>query len=320
MVALLDYSEEFLRAELGRMPSGTFVAEDVLDGDGVSDRPIRIRVALRIDGARRRAVVDFTGSDPQVEGGVNAVYAITYSAVYYAFRCLLGDDVPATAGLMRPIELVVPAETVVNAVSPAAVAGGNVETSQRIVDVLLRALAQALPNRVPAASSGTMNNLTIGGVDPRTGHPFAYYETIAGGMGARPNAPGISGVHTHMTNSLNTPIEALEYSFPFRVRTYGYRPGSGGKGRFRGGDGLVREIEFLVPSQVTLLSDRRRSRPYGLAGGEPGAAGRGFLLRKDGRKEELPSKCTLAAEPGDRVRIESPGGGGWGREKEESAS
>lgn len=319
MLALLDYSEEFLRAELGRLPSGEFIAEDFLDGDGVTDRPIRIRVALRLGAGRRRAVVDFSGTDPQVQGSVNAVYAITYSAVYYAFRCLLGDDVPATAGLMRPIELLVPKNTVVNAAPPAAVAGGNVETSQRIVDVLMRALAQAAPDRVPAASSGTMNNLTIGGIDPRTGLPFAYYETIAGGMGARPNAPGPSGVHTHMTNSLNTPIEALEYSFPFRVRSYGYRAGSGGKGKFPGGNGLVREIEFLTPSQVTLLSERRRLRPYGLAGGEPGAPGRGIVLRKDGSKKELPGKCTFAAEPGDRVRIETPGGGGWGRAGDEPA-
>ena len=182
--------------------------------------------------------------------------------------------------------------------------------------MLLRALAQAAPERVPAASSGTMNNLTIGGIDPRTGHSFAYYETIAGGMGARPNADGVSGVHTHMTNSLNTPIEALEYSFPFRVHAYGYRWGSGGKGKYRGGDGLVREIELLGDAQVTLLSDRRCLRPYGLNGGEPGAAGRGFLYRTNGRSEELRGKCTFSAGPGDRVRIETPGGGGWGTESD----
>ncbi len=309
---LLDYSEQFLRAELAKLPSGTFSAEDFLDDDGVSDGPIRIAVTLRLDAKRRRAEVDFTGTDPEAKGSVNAVYAITYSAVFYAFRCLLADDAPATAGLLRPIKLIAPERTVVNAGPPAAVAGGNVETSQRIVDVLLRALAQAAPNRVPAASSGTMNNLSVGGVDPRSGQPFAYYETIAGGMGARPTGDGLSGVHTHMTNSLNTPIEALEYAYPFRVRAYGYRAGSGGKGKFRGGDGLVREIELLTESQVTLLADRRRRGPYGLAGGEPGAAGKGLLIEASGRMETLPGKCTFRVAPGDAVRIETPGGGGWG--------
>src|SRR6266705_240024 len=174
---------------------------------------------------------------------MNAVFAITYSATYYVFRCLLPEDAPANAGFMRPISVHAPERTVVNASAPAAAAAGNVETSQRIVDVLLRALAEAIPDRIPAASSGTMNNLTMGGIDPRTREPFAYYETIAGGMGARPNADGLSGVHTHMTNSLNTPVEALEYAYPFRVRQYSYRPNSGGEGKFRGGDGLVREIE-----------------------------------------------------------------------------
>jgi N-methylhydantoinase B len=316
MATLLDYSEQFLRVELGRLPSGSFSAEDFLDDDGAGSGPIRIAVTLRLDSRKRRAEVDFTDTAPQVEGSINAVYAITYSAVYYAFRCLLSSDTPATAGLMRPITLRIPEGTVVNARMPAAVAGGNVETSQRIVDTLLRALAQAAPERVPAASSGTMNNLTIGGVDPRIGSSFAYYETIAGGMGARPNADGLSGVHTHMTNSLNTPIEALEYSYPFRVHSYAYRKGSGGKGKFHGGDGLVREIELLAESQVTLLSDRRLLRPYGLCGGDPGASGRGFLFRADGRAEELPGKCTFSAGAGDRVRIETPGGGGWGPESD----
>lgn len=313
MRALLDYSEAFLRAELARWPAGAFAAEDFLDDDGVSDRPIRIRVCVEIDPRRRQAQVDFSGTDPQVAGSVNAVYAITYSAVYYVFRCLLPEEVPATEGLMRPLRLVVPEGTVVHARAPAAVAGGNVETSQRIVDVLLRALAQAAPERIPAASAGTMNNLTIGGLDPRTGAPFAYYETIAGGMGARPTADGLSGVHTHMTNSLNTPIEALEFFYPFRVRRYGYRAGSGGRGKYRGGDGIVREIEFLWPAQVTLLTERRRLAPYGLAGGEPGAPGRNLLLPRDGGETVLPAKCTVHVGPGDRLRIETPGGGGWGR-------
>ena len=225
--ALLAYSEELMRAFLLQVPPGTYRAEDFLDNDGISDKPIKIAVTINAWGrvsesatGRRSAstqpvvTVDFTGSDPQVEGSINAVEAITYSACFYVFRCLLAEDVPATAGLMRPIQVIAPEGTIVNAKPPAAVAGGNVETSQRIVDVLLRALAQAVPDRIPAAASGTMNNLTIGGIDPRTGKPFTYYETIAGGMGARPTKPGVSGVHTHMTNSWNTPAEALEYAYP----------------------------------------------------------------------------------------------------------
>ncbi|MBV8207661.1 MAG: hydantoinase B/oxoprolinase family protein [Acidobacteria bacterium] len=312
--ALLDYSERLMREQLKRLPAGVFRAEDFLDNDGVADEPIAIRAAITLEPRSATARVDFSGSDPQCAGSINAVYAITYSAVYYVFRCLLSEDAPATAGIMRPIEVIAPEGTIVNARPPAAVAGGNVETSQRIVDVLMRALAEAAPARVPAASSGTMNNLTIGGLNPaaRGGLPFAYYETTAGGMGARPGADGLSGVHTHMTNSLNTPVEALEYAYPFRVRRYGYRPGSGGNGKFRGGDGLVREIELLTDAQVTLLADRRKRGPYGLAGGEPGAPGRSLLIGKDGNTTELPAKCSIAACKGDRVRIESPGGGGWG--------
>jgi N-methylhydantoinase B len=256
--------------------------------------------------------VDFTGSDPQVEGSVNAVEAITYSACFYVFRCLLAEDVPVAAGLMRPIHVVAPEGTIVNARPPAAVAGGNVETSQRIVDVLLRALAQAIPDAIPAAASGTMNNLTIGGIDPRTGEPFTYYETIAGGMGARPGKPGVSGVHTHMTNSLNTPAEALEYAYPLRVRSYSLRPESGGSGQFSGGDGIVREIEVLTDCEVTLLADRRSRGPWGLSGGQEGAAGRAVIVRQDGSTEQMPGKFNTRLRRGDRVRIESPGGGGWG--------
>jgi N-methylhydantoinase B len=228
-------------------------------------------------------------------------------------RCLLGEDAPATAGILRPLTLYTPPGSIVDALPPAAVAGGNVETSQRIVDVLLRALAKAVPSRVPAASAGTMSNLTIGGMDPRSGEPFTYYETAAGGMGARPGSDGISGVQTHMTNSLNTPIEALEYAYPFRMRRYAYRKGSGGAGEFRGGDGLVREIELLADAEVTLLADRRQFRPYGLAGGEDGAAGRASVRTTAAEKEnELPGKCSLRLSAGDRLRLETPGGGGWG--------
>jgi len=309
---LLDYSERLVRAQLRAMPAGSFSAEDWLDDDGVSDEPIRIAVRINLDPDGGALHVDFSGSSAQVAGSVNAVRAITLSACFYVLRCLSQEDAPATAGILRPLTLSAPRGSIVDALPPAAVAGGNVETSQRIVDVLLRALSQAIPDRIPAASAGTMSNLTIGGVDPRTGEAFTYYETAAGGMGARPGLPGISGVQTHMTNSLNTPVEALEYAYPFRVRRYGYREGSGGAGQFAGGDGLVREVEVLAPAQLTLLADRRRFRPYGLAGGGEGAAGAAWLVKADGEESELPGKCNRRLEVGDAVRLETPGGGGWG--------
>lgn len=308
---LLDHSERLVKAELAKMPAGTFEAEDFLDDDGYADDPIPIRVAITIDPAAATAQVDFSGSSAQVKSSVNAVYAITFSAVHYVFRCLLPGSAPATAGIMRPVTVIAPEGSVVNARAPAAVAGGNVETSQRIVDVLMKALAEAIPERIPAASSGTMNNLTVGGIDPRTNMPFAYYETIAGGMGARPVSDGLSGVHTHMTNSLNTPVEALEYAYPLRVVRYSFRPDSGGAGKYRGGDGLIREIELLADCQVTLLAERRMFRPYGLNGGDPGAAGH-TTLASQGRARELPGKCSVSAHQGDIIRVETPGGGGWG--------
>ena len=335
---LLDYSEQMMRSFLQRVPEGTYRAEDFMDGDGISERRVKIAVAVRFSGNARNwssdpaktgsshasgsrggislspmVAVDFTGSDSQVEGSINAVEAITYSACLYVFRCLLDEDVPATAGLMRPIRVVAPEGTVVNARAPAAVAGGNVETSQRIVDVLLRALAQAIPERIPAAASGTMNNLTIGGIDPRTGQPFAYYETIAGGMGGRPTKRGVSGVHTHMTNSLNTPAEALEYSYPLRVRQYALRSESGGAGRHSGGNGIVREIEVLTDAEVTLLADRRTRGPWGLTGGSDGVPGKACVMRRDGSAEQLPGKFNVRLRKGERIRVESPGGGGWGK-------
>ncbi len=323
---LLEYSEELMRAFLRRVPAAEYRAEDFLDGDGIGDRPIKIVVTIKVHPpgnrrpvARSRMVtVDFTGSDPQVEGSVNAVAAITYSACFYVFRCLLAEDVPAAAGLMRPIEVIAPEGTIVNARPPAAVAGGNVETSQRIVDVLLRALAQAIPDCIPAAASGTMNNLTIGGMHPSTsglhpGEPFAYYETIAGGMGGRPGKDGVSGVHTHMTNSLNTPAEALEYAYPLRVRRYSLRAGSGGEGKFRGGDGIIREIEVLTDCEVTLLADRRSRGPWGLSGGSDGAPGKTFITRGDGSVEAMPAKFSTRLRKGERITIETPGGGGWGK-------
>ncbi len=310
LAALQSYSARLMKEVLAEIPAGTYTAEDFLDDDGHSPEPVRLRVAIKICGGR--AEVDFQGTSPQRPGCVNAVFAITYSAVFYVFRCLLGENVPACAGLMVPIEVRAPQGSVVNARPPAAVAAGNVETSQRIVDVLLRALAEALPQRIPAASSGTMNNLSFGGMDSRTGEPFAYYETIAGGMGARPSADGLSGVHTHMTNSLNTPIEALESAYPVRVRRYSLRRGSGGEGKFRGGEGIVREIEFLAEVRGNILSDRRRFGPYGLAGGKPGRPGKN-QLRVQGRSRTLPGKAAFTVPAGSLLKIETPGGGGWGR-------
>ncbi|HET7841077.1 MAG TPA: hydantoinase B/oxoprolinase family protein [Terriglobia bacterium] len=310
--ALQKYSARLMRRALSVIPDGVYSAEDCLDDDGFSSRPVRLRVSIRIRG--ESATIDFAGSSPACRGSVNAVLAITKSAAFYVFRCLLGEDVPACAGLMDPIELRAPEGSVVNARAPAAVAAGNVETSQRIVDVLLRALARAVPQKIPAASSGTMNNLSFGGLNPLTGEHFAYYETIAGGMGARPSADGLSGIHTHMTNSLNTPIEALESAYPVRVRRYSLRRGSGGAGRFRGGDGIVREIELLTDVRGSILSDRRRFGPYGLAGGKSGRPGKNLLKLSRARKQiSLPSKTAFEAPAGSVLRIESPGGGGWGK-------
>lgn len=308
--AILNYSERMTRLAIGSIPSGVYEAEDFLDDDGVGDRPIRIKASLSI--RKDRAIVDFTGSDAQVAGSLNAVFAITASVVFYVFRTLVDVAIPSNAGGMRPIRIVAPEGSIVNALPPGAVCGGNVETSQRLVDVLYRCLAQALPNSIPAASQGTMNNVTFGGRHPATGETYAYYETVCGGMGARPGMDGISGVHTHMTNSLNTPVEAFEHSYPVRVLRYALRKGSGGKGRFRGGDGVVRELQFLGRAQVTVLSDRRKYPPYGLNGGEPGALGRNTVRRKDGKVEELPAKFTGWFDAGDVLCIETPGGGGLG--------
>jgi len=307
---LQDYSETMVRALLRRIPEGSYAAEDFLDDDGIGGEPLRL--CARITIGNGKLAVDFAGTHPQVAGSVNAVRAITESAVYYVVRALIPEAIPASSGVLRPISISTPERSLVNAGFPAAVAAGNVETSQRIVDVLLKAIAQAAPDRIPAASSGTMNNLTLGGINPRDGQVFSYYETVGGGMGACAHRDGNNGIHTHMTNSLNTPVEALEYAFPFRVRRYSLRPGTGGRGRYRGGDGIVREIELLTDADATILSDRRRFGPYGLMAGEPGRRGRTTLVGIR-RKVRLPSKCRFRIRAGERVVVETPGGGGWGR-------
>ncbi len=311
MQGLLHYSERMTRRLLKALPDGVYRFRDAMDDDGFSSRTVAIQVAVTIK--RDAVMVDFSGTAPQCRGNINATRAVTVAATMYVFRCLLGLDIPSNSGCLAPIRIIAPEGTVVNARPPAAVAAGNVETSQRITDVLLGALAQACPERVPAASQGTMNNLTIGGVDNRANPPrlFAYYETVGGGMGAGPGKDGADAIHSHMTNTLNTPVEALEYAYPLRVRRYAVRHGSGGTGRYIGGDGIIREIELLNEAQVTILSDRRQTHPYGLSGGQPGKTGHNLLLRA-GEVQALPGKIRVEAQPGDIISVHTPGGGGWG--------
>jgi N-methylhydantoinase B len=313
MDGLIAYADRLVVAGAERIPDGRYPAEDHLEDDGFGSGPIPIRVTLTVEGPR--LTLDFEGTASQVPGGVNAVAAITSSAARYVVRCvveaLLGEPLPAGGGSMASVALVLPEGSVVDARMPASVAAGNVETSQRITDVLLAAFGRALPDLMPALSQGTMNNTTIGGVDPRDGTRFAYYETVGGGMGAGPTGDGLSGVHTHMSNSLNTPIEALEHAYPFRVTRYGIRRGTGGNGAHRGGDGLRRDIMMLGPARVALLSERRLTGPAGARGGEPGARGANVLIR-DGEEKSLPGKATFSVEAGDVLSVRSPGGGGWG--------
>ena len=313
MSHLLLYTERMTRQLIAALPDGDFHFCDRLDNDGICDQPVKIAVSMKI--RQDSAEVDFSESDSQQTGSVNAVYAITLSAVYYVFRSLLGLDIPNNSGCLVPIKVIAPKGSVVNATFPSAVAGGNVETSQRIVDVLLGALSQAAPDKIPAASQGTMNNVTIGGYDSERSAPFTYYETIGGGMGASPISDGASAVHSHMTNTLNTPVEALEYSYPLRVRCYQIRNDSGGSGEFRGGDGIRRDVEVLEDCQVTLLTERRYYAPYGLEGGEQGAVGENVLIR-NGESHSLPGKGTFAFETGTVLSIRTPGGGGYGVSKD----
>ncbi len=313
MSDLIDYADLLVAEGLKRVPDGTYAAEDFLEDDGFGSGPIPIRV--RMEKRDASLLIDFSGSSPQVPGGVNAVSAITSSAVRYVVRCvveaLLGEPLPAGGGSMSAVSTTLPDRSIVNAAPPASVAAGNVETSQRITDVLIRAFAEALPDLMPALSQGTMNNTAIGGLDPRTGEPYAYYETVGGGMGAGPGRPGLSAVHVHMSNSLNTPVEALEHAYPFRVRSYTIRRGTGGDGRYRGGDGLRRDLEILGPARVALLCERRTIGPAGARGGRDGATGESVLIR-EGEEQVLPGKTSFTSLEGDIVSIRSPGGGGWG--------
>ncbi len=309
--ALIVYADQITRRAIAAFPRGRFTFQDVLDDDGQGNRDLPIVVSVEAHGDT--LLVDFTGTAPECTGSLNAVESITLSAVLYVVRCIVGESAPVNHGIMLPVRLICPSGTLAHARAPRAVAAGNVETSQRIVDVLLGAMAQILPGSIPAASQGTMNNVLIGGRDDRTGRPFAYYETIAGGMGARPHLDGISGVQTHMTNTLNTPIEALEFSYPMRIIEYSIRRGSGGRGAAHGGDGLRRSIELLTPSTLTLMTERRASAPYGLAGGEPGNRGANWLVPAGSTTPQpLPAKTTRMCEAGDVIIVETPGGGGHG--------
>ena len=305
---LLAYTSLAVRAALRDLPDGTWEFADRLDGDGAGEGPLAIRVRLTVAG--ETADFDFGGTAAAARGPLNANPAIVRSAILYVVRALCADDLPANDGLLEPVAIGVPSGSLLDPGPGCAVSGGNVETSQRIVDVVLGALARAMPDRIPAASQGTMNNLALSGA-LAGGRPFTYYETVAGGAGGHPDRAGASGVHTHMTNSLNTPVEALERALPVRVVRYSYRRGSGGAGRRPGGDGVVRELEALAPIEGTLLADRRRSAPWGLAGGEAGHPGRDTIVR-GGKAEPIPAKGRFDLAIGDRIRVETPGGGGWG--------
>jgi N-methylhydantoinase B/oxoprolinase/acetone carboxylase alpha subunit len=310
LAEVVDYGERRMRAALAALPDGTWRCDDVLDSTGSrpdQQHPARITVAVTVAGDE--VTVDFTGCAPQSAGNVNAVEAVTVSAVSYALRSAIDPTIPANGGALRPVRVIAPPGTIVAALPPAAVGAGNVEVSQRVADVCLRALAEPCAARVPAAGQGTMNNLLIGG------DGWVYYETVGGGQGGRPTAPGMSGVHTGMTNTKNTPIEALERTFPLRVLRYRLRQGSGGAGLCPGGEGIERDLLMLEDVTVSLITERRVSRPWGLAGGEPGEPGENWLLPggDESQAERMPDKCTTRMRAGDVLRMLTPGGGGWGQ-------
>lgn len=308
---LMDYSERIARHYVQTLPDGIYQFSDYLEDDGQHDDPFLIHASVQIQ--HDRIKIDFTKSANQVLGCVNAVYAITLSCAMYVMRALIDEDIPTNAGCFRALEVITRPGSIVDAVFPAAVAGGNVETSQRIVDVILGALAPILSERIPAASQGTMNNLTIGGFDEK-GVPFAYYETIGGGCGATATQNGDSAIQSHMTNTLNTPIEAIEFNYPFMVTEYAIRNESGGKGENDGGDGIIREIQLETEAEITILSERRKRSPFGLMGGDAGKKGANMVIKK-GQLTLKPGKFQERLLPGDIVRIETPGGGGYGIKK-----
>jgi N-methylhydantoinase B len=312
--AILAYAERRMRRRIAELPPGTYVAEDCLDDDGSTDEPVWIRVKAEVAGDR--LTLDFEGSSPQRRGNINAVAPMTHSAVFFAVKVLTDPAIPANAGVLRPIDIRIPPGSFLDARPPAAVCAGNTETSQRISDTVLKAFARLAPDRIPAASQGTMNLIGIGGTDPRSDRPYAYIETVGGGQGGRPMGDGMDGVQCNMTNTMNTPVEALEIAYPLRVERYELRDASGGHGRHRGGRGVVRALTVLGHgARVSLQSDRRRFAPYGLNGGSDGTPGRNWLRQTDGHVRPLPGKVSLTLQAGETVGVETPGGGGWGPER-----
>jgi len=303
LAAVNDYGERLAASALRSIPDGCYRFRDVMDDDGLGQVDVPIAVTLQVKCGD--ITVDFADTAPQVAGNINCPLSVAAAAVFYVFRCLMPALTPACAGSFRNIHLSAPLGCLVNAQRPAAVAAGNVETSSRIVDVVMGALAQALPEQIPAASQGTMNNLAMGARSVDDG--WDYYETMGGGTGGGYSQPGLDATQSHMTNTLNTPIEVLEMEYPLRVHRYQLRPGSGGAGLHRGGDGLLREFEFLAPTRVTLLTERRRHSPWGLQAGAPGQPGEN---RRNG--QPLPGKISREFSVGDRLTVSTPGGGGWG--------
>jgi N-methylhydantoinase B len=307
---LMDYAELLMKNINATIPDGLYSFSEYLDDDGTNSRAIPISVDLSINGSM--VCADFSNSGDQVSTPLNTVRSVVMSATVYTFQCLLGEGYPINQGSYRPLKIKTRPGSIVDATFPAPVAAGNVETSQRIVDVLLGALAQAVPELIPAASCGTMNNIAIGRDKDSVSPEFSYYETIGGGMGARPTMDGLSGIQTHMTNTMNTPIEALEHAYPLCIDQYALRKHSGGKGLHKGGDGIIRSYRFLEKAHVSLLTERRKLAPYGLAGGDDGRPGQNILTHKK-KSKRLKGKVMFKAEPGDQLKIMSPGGGGWGR-------
>ena len=309
---LLDYSEKIMKDVIRQIPEGTYEFEDFMDNDGAGTNKIPIKAKISVKG--RLAKVEFSGSSAQVRGNLNAPYSVTTAATIYVFQCLAPPTMPLNSGPLRAVEVIVDEDSILNAKYPSAVVGGNVETSQRVVDVVFGALSKAIPTKVQAASAGTMSNFTFGGKNPRTGRDFAYYETIAGGMGGRLGLDGVSAVQTHMTNTLNTPVESLERELPVMLNTYSIRKNSGGNGKYRGGDSIIREYKFLSPVTVSMITERRKFSPYGIEGGKPGKKGKNTLVR---RNKDIPieAKATFNVKKGDSIRIETPGGGGWGKKR-----
>lgn len=309
---LLDYSKKIMKEVIKQIPDGTYEFEDYMDDDGAGTRRIAIKAKVKIKG--HKATVDLRGSSIKVKGNLNAPYSVTTAAVIYVFQCLAPAAMPLNSGPLRVVEIIVDEDSILNAKYPSAVVGGNVETSQRVVEVVFGALSKAVPEKVPAASAGSMSNFTFGGINPRTGKNYGYYETIAGGMGGRFGLDGVSAVQTHMTNTLNTPIESLERELPVMLNSYSIRKHSGGKGKYKGGDSVVREYKFLSNATVSMITERRKFSPYGIKGGHAGKKGKNSLIRKN-KTSQIAPKASFKVKKGESIRIETPAGGGWGKVK-----